>query len=160
MRNLDFSTCGNCGKSFGYYLVHSGSNGSCYSYCNRCGMTAILSLHSRRIPSLPPRCDPFGEIWAGLEEHLRACECGGSFKKGSSPRCPHCAQPLSAEAAASYLERNAFGTQKSWRWQRNWCGTYCIVIEHKRVLVALESANGHRKATLDQSVASSLCPAQ
>jgi hypothetical protein len=48
-------------------------------------------------------------------------------------RCPHCWQTLSAQAAADYIEMNAPGTKKGWQWQRNWCGTYCIVIENRVV---------------------------
>ena len=68
-----------------------------------------------------------------MEQYLQPCECGGRFKRGSAPRCPHCNEPLSPELATSYIESNAPGTKKGWRWQRNWSGLYCIVIEDKRV---------------------------
>jgi hypothetical protein len=68
-----------------------------------------------------------------MEPYVQPCECGGSFRGGSAPRCPRCNQPLSAELAANYLERNAPGTKKGWHWQKNWSGVYCIVIESKRV---------------------------
>ena len=57
----------------------------------------------------------------------------GSFLKGAAPRCSHCDEPLSANSAAFYIERNAPGTVKGWRWQQNWSGCYCIVIEGKKV---------------------------
>jgi hypothetical protein len=68
-----------------------------------------------------------------MEPYVQPCECGGSFSRGSAPRRPHCAKPLSAELAMSYIETNAPGTKKGWRWQGNWSGVYCIVIEGKRI---------------------------
>src|SRR5690348_17402033 len=120
MRNLDPGECEHCGKQFGYYLIHSGFNDSFYAYCSDCGMTADLSIYSNRMPKLPKDCHPFREICAELEPYIEACGCGGRFKKGSSPRCPHCKQPLSAEDAATYIEKNAPGTKVGWVWQRNW----------------------------------------
>src|SRR2546429_2714934 len=46
---------------------------------------------------------------------LTACSCGGRFRRGSSPRCPACAQPLSADSAAVWIEANAPGTAKGWK---------------------------------------------
>lgn len=34
--------------------------------------------------------------------------------------------PSSAEKATAWIEANAPGTKKGWRWQRNWIGTYAI----------------------------------
>ena len=133
MRNLDSGRCEHCGKQFGYYLIHSGFNDTSYAYCSDCGMTAELSVYSSRMPKLPQDCDPFREICVELERHIQSCQCGGTFKKGASPRCPHCKQPLSAEAAAAYIEENAVGTKKGWVWQRNWHDTYGIVIENRFV---------------------------
>jgi hypothetical protein len=73
------------------------------------------------------------EIPAAMEPYLEPCPCGGGFVAGSSPRCPHCNQALSAEKAADYIEPQAPGTKKGWRWQRNWHGLYCVVINGKRV---------------------------
>jgi len=42
-------------------------------------------------------------------------------------------EALSAVTATSYIESNAPGTKKGWRWQRNWSGLYGIVIEGRRV---------------------------
>src|SRR5215472_8047811 len=96
-------------------------------------MTATLSIYSEHMPKLSEACQPFREICAKLEPHIQLCQCGGAFKKGASPRCPHCKQPLSAVAAATYIERDAPGTNKGWVWQRNWYDTYCIVIDNQLV---------------------------
>ena len=101
MRKLESGQCKSCGKQFGYYLIHSGFNDSVYAYCDSCGMTADLSIYDKRMPKLHG-CAPFQEICPELEPHIQPCQCGGSFKKGASPRCPHCGQALSAEDATNY----------------------------------------------------------
>ena len=130
MRKLDTGQCERCTKEFGYYLIHSGFNNSSYAYCSGCGMTAHLSLYGKRMPKILKDRSPYQEVWVELEQYIQPCQCGGAFKKGASPRCPHCKQPLSAEAAATYIERNALGTKKGWVWQKNWHDTYSIVIEN------------------------------
>jgi hypothetical protein len=96
-------------------------------------MTAILSYWNKQMPKLPLGFAAQQEICSEFEQYIQPCECGGVFRKGSFPRCPHCAQTLSAEAATTYIEANAPGTKKGWRWQRNWHDIYCIVIENRRV---------------------------
>ena len=135
-RRVDsIGTCEHCGRPFGYWLCHSGFADCSYAYCEKCGMTAILSLWNKRMPKLSLGAGAWGqqEIPVELEQYLRPCECGGVFKRGASPRCPHCSQSLSAEAATTYIETNAPGSKQGWRWQRNWHDTYCIVIENRRV---------------------------
>ena len=82
---------------------------------------------------LPSGCPSQQEICAELEPYIQPCDCGGYFRKGSSPRCPKCGQALSAVDATGYIEANAPGTKKGWRWQKNWHETYCIIIEDKVV---------------------------
>lgn len=131
-REQNVGTCECCHQHFAYYLCHCGFGDCVYAYCDSCGKTAILSMWDKRWPNLPD-CPVQQEICIAMESHLQPCECGGSFRRGSSPRCPFCSQPLSAAAAASYIEGNAPGTGKGWRWQRNWSGLYCIVIAGNRV---------------------------
>jgi len=132
MRELFSGTCEHCRQTFGYYLCHCGFGDCSYVYCEKCGRTAILSMWFKELPKLPP-CAWQQEICAAWEPYLSPCECGGAFKKGASPRCPYCNQPLSADEATAYIESNAPGTKKGWRWQRNWQTTYCIVIENRLV---------------------------
>jgi hypothetical protein len=132
MRELSTGNCEHCSRTFGYYLIHSGFNESRYAYCENCGRTAILSAWNKLVPILPP-CPPHCEICKEWEPYIKPCECGRAFKKGAAPRCPHCSQPLSAEKATTYIETNAPGTKKGWRWQRNWQGLYCIVIENREI---------------------------
>jgi hypothetical protein len=131
-RELSVGNCEKCHDQFGYYLIHSGFNDSVYAYCDLCGKTAILDLRDKRMPTLQ-NCPPHQEICSAIESYLCPCDCGGHFKQGAAPRCPRCGEALSAEFAASYIESNAPGTAKGWRWQRSWKTLYCIVIENKLV---------------------------
>ena len=129
-RELSVGICEHCEKEFGYWLLHSGFGDCVYAYCDSCGTTAVLSMWDERMPKLPG-CPGQREICTAMEPYIAACECGGNFKSGQAPRCPVCNQPLSAELATTYLERNAPGTKKGWCWQRNWRETYCVIIEEK-----------------------------
>lgn len=122
--------CEHCKKQFAYYLIHNGFNESAYAYCNTCGVTALLD--GWKVPK-GIHMVPHQSITPEIEPHLASCQCGGNFRAGASPRCPHCQQPLSALHAADYIEREAAGTKKGWRWQREWTSLYCIIIEDRVV---------------------------
>ena len=118
--------CEHCERDFSYSLIHNRFNDSAFAYCDKCGRTATFSAWSKK-----PKEAVFqqGTLSSHLESFVAPCECGGKFRSDASPRCPHCNEPLSAELGATYIERNAPGTAKGWRWQRNWKGLYSIVIE-------------------------------
>lgn len=128
-RKQDPGVCDRCGRSFGYHLIHNGFNETCYAYCADCGMTAFMDTYYEDRPGLPRH----RAITSGAERFLAPCECGGSFEPGAAPRCPHCRNVLSANAAATWIEAAAPGTAGGWRWQRNWEGLYAIVIEYRSV---------------------------
>lgn len=122
----DLGKCDQCSKPFQYDLLHNGFNDSAYAYCDRCGMLCILdgwkipkgvnlTIHQKITPEIEPLLTP--------------CQCGGKFTATASPRCPHCMTAISAENATEWIESNAPGTKKGWRWQRNWAGIYAISIE-------------------------------
>lgn len=125
-RETDIGYCETCHQQFGYHLIHNGFNDSAYAYCDRCGETCLLNLWQ-----LPTgiEVEDYGVIPESIEPALRSCRCGGVFKKGASPHCPHCNTSLSAVEAAKYIEANAPGANAGWRWQRSWEGLYSIVIE-------------------------------
>jgi len=129
-RKHDIGDCEHCKKKFGYYLIHNGFNDSAYAYCDSCGLTALLD--GWRVPK-GVQMPLHQAITPEVEPHLAPCQCGGSFRVSASPRCPHCQQPLSAVRAADYIEPQAEGTKKGWRWQRAWTGLYCIIIEERLV---------------------------
>lgn len=75
----------------------------------------------------------FGTVRAEIEPYIAPCACGGRFRTDAVPRCPHCHQQLSATEAATYIEGNASGTARGWRWKRDWQGLYAIIIEGREV---------------------------
>ena len=122
----DKGKCEHCGGAFQYDLLHNGFNDSAYAYCDGCGMLTILDgwkvpaginlkIHEMIAPEIEPLLAP--------------CTCGGQFKRDASPRCPHCRKPLSSDKATEWIEANAPGSKKGWRWQRSWTGLYAISIE-------------------------------
>jgi len=117
--------CDQCGQTFQYHLIHNGFNESAYAYCADCGMTVLLDTLYRDSLGIPRH----RSITKEGEERLLPCDCGGTFRAGASPRCPHCRQPLSAKAARKWIEENAPGTAGGWQWQCDWIGLYAIVIE-------------------------------
>jgi hypothetical protein len=125
--------CEHCRRIYRYDIYHSGFGDMSYAYCDKCGRLGTLSYWSKQLPTWPSGCQRNQEICAELEAALTPCSCGGNFKQGAYPRCPHCLETLSADYAATHIERNSPGTAKGWRWQRNWSGFYCLAIEDPAV---------------------------
>lgn len=121
--------CEHCGMLYRYSLWHSGFGDNSYAYCDQCGMLATISYATPEAAGFPPLSVQYAEIDESWEPFLRPCVCGGSFRKGASPRCPFCREPLSATHAAAHIEAQAQGARKGWRWQDNWSGMHCLSIE-------------------------------
>ena len=132
MRTDNVGRCANCAATFKYSLIHNGFNESAYAYCDDCGTTAVLSGWS---PNIPPEAGlrVHGRITAGVEPFLASCPCGGRFRASAVPRCPACREPLDPVACTAFIEADAPGTAKGWRWQRSWDGLYSIVINGRQV---------------------------
>lgn len=125
---LSKGECEHCHKSYRFDLL-SATFGECsYAYCDSCGMLATLSYHDPRMALLPPTDILHQEIDEAWESWLAPCACGGSFRRGASPRCPNCHLPLSAEIAGEFIETNKALAKGNWRWQRNWSDEYCMAI--------------------------------
>ena len=122
----DTGKCESCGKSFDYDLLHNGFNDSAYSYCDECGMLAILD--GWKIPE-GVNLKIHQKITSDIEPLLSLCQCGGKFKADAVPRCPHCKSLLSPTKASDWIEANAPGTKKGWKWQKSWDGLNAISIE-------------------------------
>jgi len=120
--------CDHCGPTFNYDLWHSGFSDMAYAYCERCGRTATLD--GWKAPQ-DTRVRIHQAIPEEAEDELAPCECGGRFRRDARPRCPACGDALSPEKAAEWIEANAPGTAKGWRWQRTWTGLYAICIEKR-----------------------------
>lgn len=93
-------------------------------------LQAFIYLWSKMPAGVVLEC---GAVRAEIEPYMAPCPCGGGFRADAVPRCPHCHQPLSATEAATYIEGNASGTAKGWRWQRDWQGLFAMVIEGREV---------------------------
>ncbi len=121
--------CEHCGRFYRYSLWHSGFGDNSYAYCDDCGMLATINYEHPTVVGFPPLSTQYAEIDESWESLLRPCACGGEFRKGASPRCPSCNEPLSAAHAAGHIEGQAKGAGKGWHWQRNWSGVYCMAID-------------------------------
>jgi hypothetical protein len=132
MTHVDIGICDSCSRTFSYRLIHNGFNDSAFAYCDRCSCLASLSAWHKSIPAAA-QFRAHGPVTPETEALLQPCQCGGTFRASASPRCPHCNHPLSAEAATSYVEANAPGTAKGWKWQRSWQGLYCVIVEGRAV---------------------------
>lgn len=128
MRRDGTGVCSTCCHAFGYMLVHNGFNDSAYAYCDQCGGTALFSGYSELVP-LAIDVGFHGPLKTAAETLVLPCHCGGRFLGTAAPRCPKCRAALSADQAAIYIERDAPGYSKGWRWQRTWQGLYAIVID-------------------------------
>jgi hypothetical protein len=124
--------CEHCGRVYRYSLWHCGFGDTSYAYCDDCGMLATINYSSEGVADFPDPSARYQEIDIQWEPLLRHCECGGRFRKGAAPRCPHCNEPLSATHAAAHMEKQAVGAPKGWCWQGNWNGVYCLAIEDPR----------------------------
>jgi hypothetical protein len=121
--------CEHCLRSYRYTLLHAAFGDFSYAYCDSCGILATFSYSNSHLVQLPPLSQAHQVIDPEWEPFLDPCPCGGHFRSGASPRCLACSSPLSAEHAASHIERNAIGAGRGWRWQRNWTDLYCIAME-------------------------------
>jgi len=122
--------CEHCHKQFPYWLIHNGFNDSAYAYCDSCEYSVTLSGWHRGIPA-KAQLQIHKRISKDIEPFLKPCPCGGIFRADASPRFPHCRQSLSPIAAKTYIEANAPGTKKGWRWQDNWSDIYSVIMDGK-----------------------------
>jgi hypothetical protein len=125
-------TCSACESHFRYAIIHTGFADAAYAYCDTCGMTASLNGWAADIPPAA-ELKVHARITESVEPYLAPCECGGRFRATARPRCPRCRDELPAEAVRKFIEANASGIAKGWRWQGTWDGLYCIVIEGRVV---------------------------
>jgi hypothetical protein len=121
--------CEHCGQIYRYSILHAGFGDYSYAYCDTCGNLATIGYSSSHVLTMPQISSPHQVIDAEWEPFLRPCDCGGHFRKGASPRCVFCTRMLSADHAASHIERNFIAGGRGWRWQRNWTDVYCMDIE-------------------------------
>lgn len=142
--------CEHCHQTFNYSLWNAELGECSYAYCDACGAVATIEYSDRRMALLPPTNLMKQEIDESWEPYLASCGCGGSFRRGASPRCPFCHQPLSAEHAGGYIESIYANLTKNWRWQGNWSEEFFIAMEDPKtgtdtMLVANPFKSGESK---------------
>ena len=121
--------CEHCGRIYRYSLWDCEFGKSSYAYCDRCGKLALLNYANPQVAALPPLKNQHAEIDQSWEQFLEPCDCEGTFRRGSSPRCPYCNQQLSPTHVAAQIEAQTQGTNKAWHWQNDWKGPYCLAID-------------------------------
>ena len=132
MNTLKKGDCEHCGRFYRYSLWNSGFGNNSYAYCDQCGLLAILNYSNPLVAALPHVSIENEEIDKSWEPFLLPCPCGGRFRKGASPRCQYCNEPLSPMHAAGHIEAQAFGSGRGWHWQNSWSGLHCMAIEDPR----------------------------
>jgi len=132
MRKQYRGVCDKCDADFDYILVHNGFNDSAYAYCRECGCVAILNGYCDQIPDFIDLAI-HQPIHSAIEPYLETCQCGGRFRSNATPCCPACKERLSPNAARAYIELNAIGTENGFRWQNNWDGLYCMIVNNSVV---------------------------
>ena len=131
MISLKKGDCEHCGRFYRYSLWNSGFGDTSYAYCDQCGVLALLNYANENVADLPLLSEKYAEIERSWEPYLVACACGGRFRKGAGPRCPFCNEKLSPTHAAAHIEGQSRGA-RGWRWQNDWSGNHCIVIDDPR----------------------------
>jgi hypothetical protein len=141
MLRLNRGDCEHCHRNYNYELWHAGFGDFTYAYCDTCGLVATLDEKSglvAQLPKVPLQCQEMDAKW---EPYLRPCACGGRFRRGASPRCPYCRQPLSANYAGTHIRQNLPVVPKGWEWQGNWSDVYCLAIEDPKQPGVLRSVS-------------------
>ncbi len=129
MFTLQKGDCEHCGRTFHLALLNASFGDYSYAYCDTCGTLATIGYTSGTLLKMPKPSASHQVIDREWEPFLRPCSCGGRFRCDAAPRCVFCTQPLSAEYAASHIERNTIGATRGWRWQRNWTDVFCLALE-------------------------------
>jgi phage FluMu protein Com len=138
---LQRGDCEHCNRTFHYTLLNAGFGDYSYAYCDSCGMLATFSYSHSLSVNLPPVSAPHQVIDRAWEPFLNPCACGGHYRANAAPRCLFCNSVLSAEHAATYIERNTKGAPRGWHWQGNWTDIYCLAMEDPRAPGSLRQAN-------------------
>jgi hypothetical protein len=129
MMDAHTGSCERCAHAFRFELVHCGFNDTSYAYCDDCGCVALIEPTAEKTPGIPRHrsIEPDGEAL------LADCPCGGRFRSGATPRCPACRASLDALRAARYIECAVQPVAAGWKWQGDWRGLYCMIVERRFV---------------------------
>jgi hypothetical protein len=79
-------SCPQCRHSVRYYHFSGMGDMAPHFYCDRCSNLYYSESHHKRIWGKKPTQSLLLEI----ETTLPICPCGGKFRPGQNPKCPHC----------------------------------------------------------------------
>ena len=78
--------CPGCAKGISHYRFSSMGGMAPHFYCDRCSNVFFRESDADRL-----RIEPAGEALVGrIAATLPGCPCGGHFRPGANPKCPHC----------------------------------------------------------------------
>lgn len=97
-------SCPHCKKPISVRgIYHAGFGDEGFLYCNNDSTVLTFSAYDENYEKLVPKKMPWpprvgGELTKReqglIEQHLRPCPCGGSFKFKNKPRCPSCGKSI------------------------------------------------------------------
>lgn len=100
--------CNNCGTQVipeSTRPLHAGFSNVGVLYCDRHSATLTFSTFDKRYTALVGEKHPWtlsADEQATVEFALRNCRCGGTFRFGSRPKCPHCKSDLDVDLPPIY----------------------------------------------------------
>ena len=80
------TTCPHCRNVVRFYRFSGMGDVAPHFYCNTCSNVYWSETHARLVRERA--ASP--ELLAEIERTLPDCPCGGHFKSGANPKCPHC----------------------------------------------------------------------
>ena len=82
--------CPGCGKGIAHYRFSSMGDMAPHFYCDRCSNLFFRQSDADRL-----RTEPVGEeLLRRIAATLPECPCGGHFRPGENPKCPHCGSAI------------------------------------------------------------------
>jgi len=127
------AVCSHCQQAYPYTRIDNQISESWYAYCSSCGAVGVL-MSTKALPAeVYAKCGY--ELATEAEPFLPACDCGGAFRRGALPRCPHCKAEISRDDVINMLDH--FYSKREWSAATSGkgCLQHCVVInEHLQYL--------------------------
>lgn len=82
--------CPHCGTTIRFYALSGMGDVAPHFYCNRCSNVFFRETDRELIRGV----EPTPELLARIAATLPHCPCGGTFRPGENPKCPHCTRPV------------------------------------------------------------------
>ena len=95
------SVCVHCGRALEFDRFHAGFSDQGYMYCDRDSTVVTWSSFDSTYSALTENTHPWmltAEAKRVVERSIVDCPCGGQFRFGNLPRCPHCGGELGSLA--------------------------------------------------------------